>query len=289
MLIKSPLNYVGGKSKILPQLLPLFPKNINKFIDLFSGGGNVGVNVDAESIIMNDNLTYVIDLFRYFKGRTIDSTLQKINERINELGLTKENTEGYLQLRESYNQNRDPLDLFILSAFSFNHQIRFNNKHSFNTPFGKNRSNYNDKMEKNLVNFINALQSKNIILNNQNFDDFDFSHLSSNDFIYCDPPYLITSASYNDGKRGFTGWGVKEEEKLILILNDLSRSNVRFILSNVLEHNDQKNNILLDWIKQENLYVTHIQHNYKNSSYNKQNKTESLEVAISNYDVKKVL
>ncbi|MDR2835259.1 MAG: DNA adenine methylase [Bacteroidales bacterium] len=33
--IKSPLNYIGGKSKFLPQLLPLFPKNIDNFIDLF--------------------------------------------------------------------------------------------------------------------------------------------------------------------------------------------------------------------------------------------------------------
>ena len=32
-LIQSPLNYTGGKYKLLPQLLPLFPKNIDIFID----------------------------------------------------------------------------------------------------------------------------------------------------------------------------------------------------------------------------------------------------------------
>ena len=41
-VIKSPLNYIGGKYKILPQILPLFPKNIDTFIDLFAGGCNVG-------------------------------------------------------------------------------------------------------------------------------------------------------------------------------------------------------------------------------------------------------
>lgn len=30
-LIKSPLNYVGGKFKLLPQILPLFPDSINTF------------------------------------------------------------------------------------------------------------------------------------------------------------------------------------------------------------------------------------------------------------------
>ena len=43
--VKSPLNYTGGKYKLLPQLLELFPKQVNTFVDLFAGGGNVSVNV----------------------------------------------------------------------------------------------------------------------------------------------------------------------------------------------------------------------------------------------------
>ena len=45
-LIKSPLNYTGGKYKLLPQLLPIIlplphKNEINTFVDLFTGGGNV--------------------------------------------------------------------------------------------------------------------------------------------------------------------------------------------------------------------------------------------------------
>jgi site-specific DNA-adenine methylase len=36
--IKSPLNYVGGKFKLLPEIIPLFPTSINTFVDLFGGG-----------------------------------------------------------------------------------------------------------------------------------------------------------------------------------------------------------------------------------------------------------
>jgi DNA adenine methylase len=57
-IIRSPLNYIGGKSKLLPQLLPLFPKEIDKFIDLFAGGCNVGINVSANKINFNDNLIF---------------------------------------------------------------------------------------------------------------------------------------------------------------------------------------------------------------------------------------
>lgn len=43
--VKSPLNYTGGKYKLLPQLLELFPKQVNTFVDLFAGGGNVSVSM----------------------------------------------------------------------------------------------------------------------------------------------------------------------------------------------------------------------------------------------------
>ena len=47
-MMKSPLNYIGGKYRLLPQILPLFPKQINTFVDLFAGGLDVSINVDAD-------------------------------------------------------------------------------------------------------------------------------------------------------------------------------------------------------------------------------------------------
>ena len=72
--IKSPLNYIGGKYKLLPQIIPLFPKKINKFVDLFVGGANVAINTHAQRIICNDNLIYLISLYNEFKNN-----LEKLN------------------------------------------------------------------------------------------------------------------------------------------------------------------------------------------------------------------
>ncbi len=63
--IKSPVNYIGGKSKILHQILPLFPKEINQFVDLFAGGCNVGINANATKIYFNDNLIYLIEKLNF--------------------------------------------------------------------------------------------------------------------------------------------------------------------------------------------------------------------------------
>ena len=66
--------------------------------------------------------------------------------------------------------------------------------------------------------------------------DFDFSLLSRGDLVYCDPPYLITTGSYNDGKRGFKDWTLKEERELLALLDDLDRQGILFALSNVFRH-----------------------------------------------------
>ena len=60
--IKSPMNYTGGKFKLMPQIEPLFPANTNMFVDLFAGGGNVAVNVNANKIIANDYDKHVVDI-----------------------------------------------------------------------------------------------------------------------------------------------------------------------------------------------------------------------------------
>ena len=64
--IKSPLNYVGGKYKLLSQIIPLFPDNINTFVDLFGGGFNVGINVKANHYVYNDICEQVVDLLKKF-------------------------------------------------------------------------------------------------------------------------------------------------------------------------------------------------------------------------------
>ena len=283
--ICSPLNYIGGKYKILPQILPNFPENIGTFVDLFCGGCNVGINVNADKIVFNDNLLYLIDLYKSFHESTTEKVIDYVEQRIDEYQLSLTNDQGYCALRKQYNKQRNPLDLFVLVAYSFNHQIRFNNSHEFNNPFGKERSCYNQRMKSNLVLFLNNLYKKNTSFVCNNFDDFDFNSLGPNDFVYCDPPYLISTGTYNDGKRGFTGWSEKEETKLLNILCDLNARNIRFALSNVLTHKEKENSILIDWANNNNFNIIHLDNNYSNSNYHTTNrdKNGSDEVLITNY------
>lgn len=101
-LIKSPLNYTGGKYKLLPQLLPIIllpspphKNEINTFVDLFTGGGNVVANVNAKKRIANDINGSVIDIFKTFQTRALDDILKEIYSKIEEYNLTIDNQEIY--------------------------------------------------------------------------------------------------------------------------------------------------------------------------------------------------
>lgn len=281
--ISSPLNYIGGKYKLLNQIIPIFPSKINRFIDLFAGGFNVGINVNAKEIICNDYMFQIINLFKAFNENELYSVLNHIEKRIEEYKLSKENREGYNKFRELYNFKKEPLDLYVLICFSFNHQVRFNNKMEYNNPFGKDRSSYNARLKKKLINFKETLDKKNIQFTSKDFVDFDYEKLDESDFLYADPPYLISTGTYNDGKRGFKGWSEKEEIQLLEKLDYLDYKKVKFALSNVFYHKGNENKLLIEWSKK---YKVHnIDSNYKNSNYNlnKDKKHFTFEVLITNY------
>lgn len=283
--IKSPLNYIGGKYKLLPQIIPLFPKNINTFVDIFCGGANVGINVNAKKYLFNDMNSKIIEMFQFFSENECDELVNKINYRISQYNLSKTNQIGYLKFRDDYNQNPNPLDLYTLVSFSYNYQIRFNNSMKFNNPFGKNRSSFSINMENNLRQFVSKLQNIDAEFSNYLFTEFPIQDLTDEDFVYLDPPYLITTGNYNDGNRGFLNWGIKQEKQLYELLEYLSKNNIKWALSNVTTHKGKVNDLLLDFIEKEKCFVNELNFNYDNSSHNSK-ATGSTEVLITNYSIK---
>ena len=304
-LIQSPLNYTGGKFKLLPQILPLFPANIDIFVDLFCGGANVGVNVKSNKTILNDTNDNLTLLFSMFKNLG-DDFLPLIDEIIEKYQLSQSSKYGYdyyncdsntglapynkdkfLKLRDDFNNSKDIgyyhyAMLYTLILYSFNNQIRFNSNGHFNLPVGKR--DYNEKMKQKLQKFIDRLKGKDYKFSNLDFRDFDISTLNSNSFVYADPPYLITCATYNE--QG--GWNEADEHDLLDFLNDLHKNNIKFALSNVLRSKGKENSILIDWTQRnsDRYKVINLNYSYNNSNYQTKNKNEiTEEVLIINYGV----
>ncbi len=283
--LKSPFNYIGGKTKIIERLLKIFPNNISTFVEPFCGGYNVGLNVDAGNIVEIEINKYLIELIQFIRDTETESLISQIEELVAKYELNKTNQEGYLKLRKEYNLSKNPLLLFVLICFSFNHQIRFNNSFQFNTPFGKERSSYNASIKNNLIAFSERMKEQNIKFINGDFESFDYESLDNDSFVYCDPPYMITTGSYNDGTRGFGDWTLKSEKRLLNLLDSLDRKGIKFALSNVLYHNGNSNDLLIEWSKKYSIHF--IDMNYNNSNYHSKAKEhDTVEVVITNYGSK---
>lgn len=281
--IKSPLNYTGGKYKLLPKILPLFPKDIDRFIDLFCGGCNVAVNVKANTYICNDNEPHVIDFMNNIKKLTGEIADIRISNIVEKYGLSKENQSGFLQCRADYNSNKTWDMFYATVCHAFNYQIRYNSKGDYNMPFGRNRSCYNEALRQKFIKFVDNVTSKFIFTNydfrQMNFISVGVTELIENDFVYCDPPYLITTASYNENG----GWTQQDDLDLMNLLDRLNEVSVKWAMSNVLYHKGKINNKLIEWSSKYNIY--HLDHDYSNCNYHDKtgNNGKSDEVLITNY------
>lgn len=277
--IHSPLNYTGGKFKLLDKIISLFPKNIGVFFDMFAGGLNVGVNVQCRHLIANDICTPIIQLYSYWKQTEIQVILERIRECREAYNLSDRNANGYIALREHYNgisvDERDPVELFCLVCHSFNNQIRFNSKGDFNIPFGTGRE-YNDSTQENLIQFCRALQEKSTELWHRDYKDITYDFLKPGDLLYADPPYLISEATYN------MGWTAEDDRTLMMLFDDLDRRGISFALSNVLEHRGQRNEALCEWSSK--YHVHRLAMDYSTCNYQAKNSDKkTVEVLITNY------
>lgn len=306
-MIQSPLNYTGGKFKLLPQILPLFPKEINVFVDLFCGGCNVGINIASNRVIYNDlnkNLLYLYNTFKNIGKESVLDWIYEIIETYNlslvslhgyhyyncesSNGLGNYNRDKFLKLRADFNERRAKgnfddyyyVMLYVIIVYAFNNQIRFNSNGEFNSPVGKR--DFNKKMEQKLVKFIDRIQEQNCIFTCCDFREFDLSTLSPQDFVYVDPPYLITCATYNE--QG--GWDEAAEKDLFAFLDQLHSRHIRFALSNVLRSKGKENKLLMEWLeKNTNKYTAiPLHYGYSNANYQTKGKTSVFEeVLVINY------
>lgn len=297
----SPLNYIGGKARILDQLLPVFPEHISTFVDLFCGGCNVGINTNAENYIYNDSNRELIGLLKMFLRLNITTILNRLDEIVEHYGFSKTkdhnfayyggnpligvsryNKEPFLRLRQDYNNspryNQHYIMLYALVVFGFNNQMRFNDRGEYNLPVGKR--DFNDVIRRKLEVFVNKLKAQHPLIQNKDFRRFDIDQLDNQSLVYLDPPYLISTATYNEGG----GWTERDESDLLRFMDELNARGIRFVLSNILEHKGKKNQLLIDWIEQRNLQVVGVNMDYSNSNYQVEGKDSgTVEVLVKNY------
>ena len=141
-------------------------------------------------------------------------------------------------------------------------------------PVGKR--DYNSSLQEKLKVFIDEIHNKDINFHCGDFKDFKVDNLSNNDLVYCDPPYLNSTATYNENG----GWTIEQENELRNLLIRIHNNNGRFALSNNLT----TNTTLQKWAEDNKFMIHNLASKYSNCNYQKKDKaTKDLEVLITNY------
>ena len=298
-LIRSPFFYVGDKYRILSQILPYFPNKINTYVEPFVGGGSVFLNVKAQKFILNDIDKNIIKLHNYLYTCSSSQNIffEQITNRILELDLShsfiqdivpsdlktkypktyyaKFNKESYNRLRDEYNKNKNNiLDLYLLLIYGFNRILRFNSKGDFNLPVGN--VDFNKNVANAIKTYFDNVSSKKIHLFNLDYREFiNLLTFQDNDFIYLDPPYLITCSEYNKL------WNEDKERGLLVLLDELTCNKVKWAISNlVADYNKGTHNEIFDnWMQKYNVHE--IKSYYISFNNNKARPTR--EVLVTNY------
>jgi DNA adenine methylase len=150
--------------------------------------------------------------------------------------------------------------------------LRFNGGGRFNLPVGN--VDFNKNVARALNQYFDFVIGKKIKVTSKDFRTFILEKdYVEGDFVYLDPPYLITSSEYNKL------WDNKAESDLLDLISNLDKKGVKFALSNVTHYNGSKNELLIKWMKK---YKAHkITSNY--ISYHNNTQKEISEVLITNY------
>lgn len=295
---RSPLFYVGDKYKLMEQLLSLFPSKVNNFYEPFVGGGTVFLNVNAKQYFLNEIDEHLVNIHQFLisqaqqkenffsKVENIikryqlscsykeDIVPQYLKEKHKKTYYAKFNKLGYNELRLQVNKEDkfSPLFLYVLLIYGFNRMLRFNSGGKFNLPVGN--VDFNRNVVNALHSYFDYVVHKQISLTAYDFRIFlDDKEFKKNDFVYFDPPYLITSSEYNKK------WDVSSEQALYNLIDNLDSKGVKFALSNVTHYKGIKNNILIKWMKKYK--VNKIKSNYIN--YHNNGLKDVRELLITNY------
>jgi len=294
---RSPMFYVGDKYRLIKEIKQYFPENIDTFIEPFVGGGTVFLNTQAKKYVLNDINKYVYDLHKFLKGKADEENfLDEVLKYIKKYNLSRSfvedvvpkelkqaykktyfamhNKDGYNKLKQDFNKakRKNSMLLYILLIYGFNRMLRFNSKGEFNVPVGN--VDFNKNVEKAIRDYFDFVREKEIEFENLDFKPFIKKNgFKKNDFMYLDPPYLITFSEYNKI------WNEEKEVELLSLLDELHDRNIRFAISNVTTYKERKNHIFIDWMKKYK--SAKIKSNY--ISYHDNSNKDFEEVLVFNY------
>lgn len=227
------VKWLGGKTRLLPELKRRMPQQIGTYVEPFAGGAALFFDTQPFRAILNDANPKLVNLYisvRDHKDELVAS-LSSYEYEYNSLTTLDAKHDFYYQSRTEFNARDFGTDLTVndaarfvfLNKTCFNGLYRENAAGEFNAAFGWKQTVrlYDDA---NLSSCSTTLQD--VVVGCGDFEDA-CRGLSDGDFVYFDPPYDTTFNGYRKD-----GFGEECQVSLHGLFERLTEGGVRCMLSN---------------------------------------------------------
>ena len=227
------VKWVGGKRRVIPELLRSLPTTFEHYYEPFVGGGALFFHLRSMNLLQEHRITisdFNLRLIRTY--RAIRDDVEAVIDRLRHHKI-HHCKEYFYRVRDvqvdQYDKDADVAAWFIyLNKTAFNGLYRVNKKNRFNTPLGKYK-NPNICDIDNLKACHTALQNVEIL-----HDSYDQSAKTADvdDLVYFDPPYVPVSATASFTSYTHAGFGGREQINLRNLAQSLKQKGVQVMLSN---------------------------------------------------------
>ncbi len=221
-----PIPYQGSKRKLAAVIDRYLPEGIRTFYEPFAGSAAMTVYAAyhrrAECFVVADSLEPMVALLHSIveKPKWTAARYREIWE-----GQQKDDRGFFNEVRDRYNEDRDPVDLLYLICRCVKNSVRFNGEGRFTQSVDRRRLGMRPHRMQAAVEGMSS-----ILRGRTEFRVGDWLETSADagpdDFLYMDPPYLGTSVGRD--KRYHQQL---MQEELIVGLEKFRQRNVPFALS----------------------------------------------------------
>lgn len=223
------IKWVGGKGRILTQLEPLLPENVERMrhVEPFMGGAALFFALQPRRALLCDVNPHLVGTYVAIRDElpSVVRYLAKLKRR--------HSKEAFYATRTRYNTKRlSPAEraatFIYLNKTCFNGLHRVNRKGEFNVPCGKYK---NPRIldEEGLARASAALKKTTIACTG--FDSL-LSRAREGDFVYMDPPYAPVSATSSFTSYASDGFGAQDQRRLRDVFEALDARGCKLMLSN---------------------------------------------------------
>lgn len=226
MKLPHPIPYQGSKRNLADQILRFFPDNFGRLIEPFAGSAAMTIAsafyFKANRFVINDINEPLVNLWE-----NIIENPKSIIKHYHDIwhGQHGNEEEYYYQIRERFNDTKQPEYLLFLLAKCVKAAVRYNAQGQFNQSPDKRRLGRNPQMMRDDILRVSQLLKGKTECYSQDYQTI-LDLATDNDLVYMDPPYQGTGVN-----GGFNYAGNIKFDNFIVSLFDLNSRNVPFILS----------------------------------------------------------